>query len=130
MEANEILAPERLSAAQRDIYNFLSVKLKEEEWKEIADIISGYIVSKRVSPEILLKNPTRLNEQQLQMLNLLNKPMPESDYNEVRRLIVKNLAKRADEEMEKLEKEKGFSEDTYNEWGKEHMRTPYKQTGW
>jgi hypothetical protein len=130
MEANEILTPEGLTSAQLDIYRMFSVRLPEEEWKEIADLLSGYIISKRVDPEILSKSPTRLNEQQLQMLNLFKSPMPENDYKEIKKLVVINLAKRADEELEKIEKEKGWSAETYEQWGNEHMRTPYKQTGW
>lgn len=130
MEANEIKICEGLTPAQQDIYKMFSVKLAEEEWRTIGDIISGYIVSKRIDPEILAQSPTRFNEQQLQMLNLLKRPMPEEDYKEVKRLIVKILAKRADEELEKLEKERGWTAETYEQWSKEHLRTPYKKTGW
>jgi hypothetical protein len=69
----------------------------------------------------------RLNEQQLAMIRLFEKPFPEEDYNEIRRFIVKTLAKKLDEEMERLEKEKGWTQETYEQWGKEHMRTPYKK---
>jgi hypothetical protein len=36
------------------------------------------------------------------------------------------LAENVDEEMEKLEEEKGWTQETYEQWGKEHLRTPYK----
>lgn len=68
-----------------------------------------------------------LNEQQLMMLKLFKQPMPEKDYNKIKRLIVKVLSKNIDEEMENLEKEKGWTQDTYEKWGKEHLRTPYKK---
>jgi hypothetical protein len=69
----------------------------------------------------------RLNEQQLQMLNLFKDPMPEEDFLQMKRLAVQLLAKKVDEEMDRLQKEKGWTQETYEQWGKEHMRTPYKR---
>ena len=71
--------------------------------------------------------PTRLNEQQLEMLSLFKDPLPEDDFNEIKRHVVKILAKNIDDEMERLERQKGWTSDTYEQWGKEHMRTPYKR---
>ncbi len=65
----------------------------------------------------------QLNQQQLDMLRLFQNPMPEQDYVEIKRVIVKALAKNIDTEMELLEKEKGWTEQTYEDWGKEHVRT-------
>ena len=70
---------------------------------------------------------SRLNQQQQDMLRLFKTPMQEQDYNAVRRFIVKTLAKNIDAEMHYLEKEKGWTEEIYEQWGKEHMRTPYKK---
>ena len=61
------------------------------------------------------------------MLRLFQNPMPEQDYVEIKRVIVKALAKNIDTEMEVLEKEKGWTEQTYEDWGKEHLRTSYKK---
>ena len=69
----------------------------------------------------------RLNQQQLDMLRLFQSPMPEQDYNEIKKLVVKTLAKNIDDEMKRLEKEKGWTSETYERWGKEHMRTSYKK---
>jgi len=69
----------------------------------------------------------RMNQQQLDMLRLFQSPMPEQDYNEIKRFVVKTLAKNIDDEMERLEKEKGWTQETYEQWGKEHRRTPYKK---
>lgn len=65
-----------------------------------------------------------LNSQQQDMLRLFKNPMSESDYTEVKRFIVKKLAENIDNEMERLEKEKGWTQETYEQWGKEHLRTP------
>ena len=69
----------------------------------------------------------RLNEQQLAMLQLFKTPMTEEDFLQIKRLAVQLLAKKVDEEMERLEKEKGWTQETYEQWGREHMRTPYKK---
>lgn len=69
----------------------------------------------------------KLNEQQLQMLQLFKNPMPEEDFLQLKRLAVQLLAKKLDEEMERLEAEKGWNQETYEQWGKEHLRTPYKK---
>ncbi len=68
-----------------------------------------------------------LNQQQQEMLRLFKKPMPEPDYIEIKRFIVKMLSKNIDDEMERLAKEKGWTQETYEQWGKEHLRTPYQQ---
>ena len=36
------------------------------------------------------------------------------------------LSKNIENEMERLAKEKGWSEETYEQWGKEHLRTPIR----
>jgi len=72
------------------------------------------------------QNATRLNPQQQDMLRLFKTPMPEQDYNDIKRLVVEKLAKMIDVEMEHLEQENGWNADTYEQWGKEHMRVNNK----
>lgn len=69
----------------------------------------------------------RLNEQQVYMLSLFKNPIPEEDFLRMKELAVQLLSKKVDDEMERLEKEKGWTEETYEQWGKSHMRTPYKK---
>jgi len=73
------------------------------------------------------KELTIINSQQQDMLRLFKIPMSESDYTEIKRFIVKKLSKNIDDEMERLEKEKGWTQETYEQWGKEHLRTPYQK---
>lgn len=47
-----------------------------------------------------------LNEQQLMMLRLFKKPLPEADFQELRKLAVKLLSKRLDETVEAWEADK------------------------
>lgn len=71
----------------------------------------------------LIQKQPGLNEQQLEMLRLFKNPMLKQDFDEVKRVIVQVLARNVDTEMDKLEREKGWTEDTYEQWGKEHLRT-------
>jgi hypothetical protein len=68
-----------------------------------------------------------LNQQQIDMLRLFKNPMRQQDYDEIRRLAVKLLAQNIDGEMQDLEQQKEWNENTYDQWGKEHLRTPYKK---
>lgn len=77
--------------------------------------------------EQISKEHAFLNQQQQDMLRLFKNPMPEPDYIEIKRFIVRMLAKNIDDEMERLAKEKGWNQETYEQWGKEHLRTPYQK---
>jgi hypothetical protein len=78
-----------------------------------------------IDPEILSQNPTRLNEQQLQMLRLFKEPMPEEDYKLIKKEILFLKAKKIDTALEQWEKENNISSEDYERWSKEHFRTPY-----
>jgi hypothetical protein len=69
-----------------------------------------------------LTNP--LNDQQIIMLRLLQKPLPEDDFMQMRRLAVKLLANHLDESIEKWETDNGISEETYDKLSKGHFRSP------
>lgn len=68
-----------------------------------------------------------LNEQQLDMIRLFKKPMPQDDFQQMRKLAVQLLSKQLDEVMDNWEKENNITEDTYEKWSKEHRRTSYKR---
>ncbi len=71
---------------------------------------------------VTLENPN-LNEQQMLMLRLLTKPLPEADFAQVRRFIVKLLAKQIDENVDKWEQDNNVSEETYEKLSKGHFRS-------
>ncbi len=73
------------------------------------------------APEYLA-NP--LNDQQVMMLRLLKRPLPEEDFVQMRRLAVKLLAKQLDEAIDKWELENEISEETYEKLSKGHFRSP------
>ena len=60
------------------------------------------------------------------MLKLFSREVPEEDWIEIKNLISKYFAEKASDEMDKLFEQNGWGEEKIEEWGKEHMRTPYK----
>lgn len=67
-----------------------------------------------------------LNEQQLLMLRLLKKPMPEDDFIQIRRLAVKLLSKQINEITEDWEEKNNITADDYERLNKMHFRTRVK----
>jgi hypothetical protein len=63
-----------------------------------------------------------LNEQQVMMLRLLKKPLPEADFVQIRRLAVKLLSQQMDEAIEDWENKSDITADTYDQLSKEHFR--------
>jgi len=69
---------------------------------------------------------TPLNEQQIMMLRLLQKPLPEADFKRMRRLAVELLGKQLDELMEDWEDKNNITEDYYENLSKGHFRSKKK----
>ena len=67
-------------------------------------------------------NNTILNEQQVLMLRLLKNPLPDADFAEIRRLAVKLLSKKMDEQLNNWEEEKKMDADFYEQLSKSHFR--------
>ncbi|MFB9843753.1 hypothetical protein [Mucilaginibacter ginsenosidivorans] len=63
-----------------------------------------------------------LNDQQVMMLRLLKKPLPEADFIQIRRLAVKLLSKQLDETVQEWEDNNNITETSYEELSKEHFR--------
>lgn len=76
--------------------------------------------------EAALNNP-QLNEQQLDMIRLFKKPLPEDAFLKIKRLAVQLLGKQLDDTIEKWENENDITEDDYDKLSKEHHRTPPKK---
>lgn len=64
-----------------------------------------------------------LNEQQLIMLRLLKQPLPEIDFQQMRRLAVHLLSKKLDEVTEAWEIKNNITAATYDELSKGHFRS-------
>lgn len=69
-----------------------------------------------------LNNP-QLNEQQLDMIRLLRKPLPEEYFLQIRRLVVQLLGKQLDDTVDNWEKSNNISESDYDNLSKGHFRT-------
>jgi hypothetical protein len=69
-----------------------------------------------------------LNEQQMIMLRLLKKPLPEADFIQMRRLAVQLLSKRLDEIVENWEVENDVTAETYEALSRQHFRVPNKES--
>lgn len=67
-----------------------------------------------------------LNEQQLVMLRLLKKPLPNAVFMQIRHLAVKLLAKQLDETVEEWEDQNGITEKYYEDLSKQHIRSRKK----
>ncbi len=66
---------------------------------------------------------TPLNEQQIMMLRLLQKPLPEADFIRIRRLAVELLGKQLDELVGDWEDKNNITEDYYENLSKGHFRS-------
>ncbi len=68
----------------------------------------------------------RFNPAQYELINLLSCVDKEEDIVELKEVIVQFLNRRLQREIDKLWDAGIINEKVIEEWGKEHMRTPYK----
>ncbi len=62
---------------------------------------------------------------QLELLNALNSINTEAELNEFKNLLAHYFADKAQKAIDKMWEEGIINEQTIEQWGKEHMRTPY-----
>lgn len=62
----------------------------------------------------------------LEMMNALNNIQSEADLNEFKDLVAQFFARKAQKAIDALWDEGTINEETIKQWGKEHMRTPYR----
>ena len=63
---------------------------------------------------------------QLELLNALKSISSESELNEFKDLVAHFFAEKAQKAIDTLWDNGTINEDTINQWGAEHMRTPYR----
>lgn len=68
---------------------------------------------------------TTLNPAQRSLLNMLSAVNTEEELNALRQLLVKFLDEKLQREMDKLYADGLVSESKIEEWGSQHLRTPY-----
>lgn len=66
-----------------------------------------------------------LNPSQIEILSSMAQLNTEEDLRELKDALARFFAERADREMERLWNEGVINEQVLEDWGKEHMRTPY-----
>ena len=64
---------------------------------------------------------------QLELMNALNNINSEEDLKEFKNLIAQFFAQKAQAAIDELWDKGVINEDTIEQWGNEHMRTPYRQ---
>ena len=63
---------------------------------------------------------------QLELMNALNSINSEAELNEFKDLVAKYFAAKAQKAIDALWDEGVINEETIEQWGTEHMRTPYR----
>jgi len=63
---------------------------------------------------------------QLELMNALNSINSEAELNEFKDLVAHFFAQKAQKAIDALWDEGKINEETINQWGAEHMRTPYR----
>lgn len=64
---------------------------------------------------------------QLELMNALNNINSEEDLKEFKNLIAQFFAQKAQAAIDELWDKGVINEDNIEQWGNEHMRTPYRQ---
>ncbi len=70
-----------------------------------------------------LKQP--LTKAQLELLSLFNRPVDDTDWSAIRRMITRYFAEKAIQEADTLWQEKEWNEATMTTWLNSHQRTQY-----
>ena len=63
---------------------------------------------------------------QMELMNAVNSIKSESDLNEFKDLLARFFAGKAQKAIDALWNDGVINNDTIEEWGEEHMRTPYR----
>lgn len=63
---------------------------------------------------------------QIELMNALNTIQSETELDEFRDLLAKYFAEKAQKAIDALWEDGTINEDTIEQWGAEHMRTPYR----
>ena len=63
---------------------------------------------------------------QLELMNAINSIRSEAELNEFKDLVARYFAEKAQKAIDALWDEGVINEETIEEWGNEHMRTPYR----
>ena len=71
--------------------------------------------------------PTKLSNLQLELLKIFSRNISDEQLLEIKAILSAYFAEKATKEMDRLWDERGWTQETMQQWLKEHMRTPYKK---
>jgi hypothetical protein len=74
----------------------------------------------------LLKTFSEKRQRNAELDAVLNDQFSPKDAAEIRKLIANYFWNKVTEEMEVLAIEKGWTQETYEQWANDHFRTPYE----
>ena len=69
---------------------------------------------------------TKLSNLQLELLKLYARNVSDEELKDIRKMLAEYYARKADEEMDRLWKENGWTQETMEEWLKEDLRVRKK----
>ena len=72
------------------------------------------------------RESTIFNPAQMKLLHMMSYVKSAEELDELQEAVASYFAKKVDDEMDKLWNSGDITSDTIEDWGKEHMRTPYK----
>ena len=73
-----------------------------------------------------MNQTTVFNPAQMRILHLMSYVKTQKELDDIENIIAQHFAKKLDSEMDALCDSGAITLDTIEEWGNEHMRTPYK----
>ena len=73
-----------------------------------------------------MNQTTVFNPAQMRILHLMSYVKTQKELDDIENIIAQHFANKADVEMDALCESGAITLDTIEEWGNEHMRTPYK----
>jgi hypothetical protein len=68
---------------------------------------------------------TKFTPLQLELLRIFSRNPSEQELIDIKNLIARYYADKASDEMDRLWEERGYTDETMQQWAKEHLRTPY-----
>lgn len=91
-------------------------------------MITNYLCTFATENDIFINNKLMSYTQmaQLELMNALNNITSEADLKEFRDLVANYFAQKAQKAIDALWDNGSINEDTIEQWGAEHMRTPYR----
>ncbi|MEO8146815.1 MAG: hypothetical protein ABI723_04205 [Bacteroidia bacterium] len=74
-----------------------------------------------------MKEQEQMTNLQIELMKVFRYELDEKQLLEIRAMLANYFADKLTEEMDKVWKEKGWTDETIKQFSQEHMRTPYKR---